>query len=72
MPYQRVTERHGAAVDVELVQVRPQRLGPGQRHARKSLIHLIQVHLINGEAGVLQYFLRGGNRSTERHNDKQL
>ena len=47
---------------------REKNLLPGQRNRGKGFVHLIKIHLIDGEARFLQNLLGGGDGDMEHHN----
>ncbi|ROV93349.1 hypothetical protein VSDG_06889 [Cytospora chrysosperma] len=66
---QRVTNGNGAAEDVDLLSVEAQQLHVGQGNDGESLVDLVEVNLLGGDAGVLDGLgdgQRGGGRELLR------
>src|SRR5579883_3223847 len=58
---ERMTNGDRAAVDVDLCEVGPGGLLPGQHNAGECLVDFDQIHLLQAQAGLLQDLLGGGN-----------
>ena len=61
----RMSQRHGAAVDIELRHVGLELFRPGQRYRREGLVDLEEVDVIHLQARLLEHFRRGGHRAGE-------
>ena len=58
-----MTQSDGAAIHIELIQIKTEIMAYGHRLSGKSLVRLDQVEVADFHAGFLHYFSGGGNRS---------